>query len=207
MQLSELKLVTASNIINLRTAAGMTQAELGARINYSDKAISKWERGEAIPDAFVLTQLAELFHVTVDWLLSSHDDWQAPEPEDEDAPDPKYTAGIIIAICVLGVWTAALTGFVALWLAGIVWWKIFVVAIPVSLIVYIVLICIFKWKHHLQYGIALLVLALLGCLYVFLPSSNPWPLFLIAFPAVILVFLSCNMRRNPLKKRRKAKNS
>ena len=45
MELSDLKLISASNIINLRTAHGMTQAELGAKLNYSDKTISKWERG------------------------------------------------------------------------------------------------------------------------------------------------------------------
>ncbi len=50
----------------------MTQAGLGQRLNYSDKSISKWERGEAIPDAFVLTQMAALFGVTVDYPLS-HD--------------------------------------------------------------------------------------------------------------------------------------
>ena len=64
MQLEELKLVTAANLIKLRTGAGMTQAELGAQLNYSDKSISKWERGEAIPDAYVLTQIAALFGVT-----------------------------------------------------------------------------------------------------------------------------------------------
>ena len=73
MQLSELKLVAASNIISLRTKAGLTQAELGAKLNYSDKSISKWERGEAIPDAYVLSEMAEIFGVTVDYILSSHD--------------------------------------------------------------------------------------------------------------------------------------
>ena len=53
MDLNELKLVTASNIIRLRTGRGLTQAELGALLNYSDKTISKWERGEAIPDALI----------------------------------------------------------------------------------------------------------------------------------------------------------
>ena len=38
MQLDELKLVAAGNLINLRTASGMTQAELGAKLNYSDKS-------------------------------------------------------------------------------------------------------------------------------------------------------------------------
>lgn len=60
IELTELKLVTASNIINERTKAGMTQAELGAKLNYSDKSVSKWERGEAIPDAYVLSEMAEL---------------------------------------------------------------------------------------------------------------------------------------------------
>ena len=82
MQLDELKLITASNLINLRTGAGMTQAELGAKLNYSDKTISKWERAEAIPDAYVLTQIAEIFQVSVDSLLKSHDEWK-PIPVEE----------------------------------------------------------------------------------------------------------------------------
>ena len=39
--MDELKLIFASNLIRLRTAAGMTQAELGEQLNYSDKSISK----------------------------------------------------------------------------------------------------------------------------------------------------------------------
>ena len=81
MQLEELRLITASNIIKLRTGAGMTQAGLGQRLNYSDKSISKWERGEAIPDAYVLSEMAELFGVTVDYLLSSHDGWEPPKED------------------------------------------------------------------------------------------------------------------------------
>ena len=59
--MDELKLIFASNLIRLRTAAGMTQAELGEQLNYSDKSISKWERGEAIPDAAVLKRMSEIF--------------------------------------------------------------------------------------------------------------------------------------------------
>ena len=50
----------------------MTQDELGEKLNYSDKAISKWERGDGIPDAFVLKKMSELFGVTVDYILSEH---------------------------------------------------------------------------------------------------------------------------------------
>ena len=196
MDLSELKLISASNIIKLRTKANMTQAELGAALNYSDKTISKWERGEAIPDAFVLTQMAERFGVSVDYILSSHDDWEAPADPDV-APDHSYSARVIIAIAVIGVWTAALTAFVALWLFDILWWPIFVIALPVSILTYMVLICAFHRTRHLQYVIAVFLLSLFATLYLLLPNANPWQLFLIAIPAEVIVFLSCNIRKRP----------
>ena len=203
MELSELKLVTASNLIKLRTGAGMTQAELGAAINYSDKTISKWERGEAIPDAYVLTQLAEIFGVTVDALLTSHDKWE-PAPDPDEVPDRSYSVDMIIAVAVIGVWTLALTAFVALWLVGIIRWQIFVVALPVSILTYLVLICVFGKKRYLQYVIGLFVLSLFVALYLLFLHSNPWQIFLICVLAEVLVFLSCNIKKRPrLFKRRK----
>ena len=196
MELSDLKLITASNIIKLRTSAGMTQAELGAALNYSDKTISKWERGEAIPDAYVLTQMGEMFGVTVDDILSSHDSWQPPaEAEDKDR---SYSTNMIIAVAVLGVWTLALTAFVALWLVHVIRWQIFVVAVPVSILTYMVLICVFHKTRYLQYVIGVFVLSLFVMLFLLLPG-RPWQLFLIAIFAEVIVFLSCNIRHRPKK--------
>lgn len=203
MQLSELKLISASNIIKLRTGAGLTQAELGEKLNYSDKTISKWERGEAIPDAYVLTQMAEIFGVTVDYLLSSHDAWESPEQQEEKErkqEEHRYSVNMIIAISVLGVWTMALTIFVMLWLFDIILWETFVVALPVSILTYMVLICVFRRRRHLQFVIAAFVLSLFILLYFTMPMQKPWQLFLIAIPAEIIVFLSCNIRRRPRKK-------
>ena len=200
MQLSELKLISASNIIKLRTEAGMTQAELGEKLNYSDKTISKWERGEAIPDAYVLTQMAEIFGVTVDYLLSSHDAWESPEQQAARQEEAGYSVNMIIAISVLGVWTMALTIFVLLWLFDIILWETFIVALPVSILTYMVLICVFRRRQHLQFVIAAFVLSMFILLYFTLPMQKPWQLFLIAIPAEIIVFLSCNIRRRPRKK-------
>ncbi len=207
MELSELKLVTASNIIKLRTGAGMTQAELGAALNYSDKTISKWERGEAIPDAYVLTQMAEIFGVTVDALLSSHDRWE-PAPGPDEMPERSYSVSMIIAVAVLGVWTLALTAFVALWLVGIIRWQIFAVALPVSILTYLVLICVFGRRRHLQYVIALFVFSLFLTVYLLFVHANPWQIFLICALAEVLVFLSCNIKKRPkfLKRRKKENN-
>ena len=77
--MDDLKVITASNIINLRTAKGLTQAELGEMLSYSDKSVSKWERAEAVPDAYVLKHMSEIFGVSVDYLLSSHDEWKPPK--------------------------------------------------------------------------------------------------------------------------------
>ena len=64
-----IKSMLGKNIGAYRKQQGLTQAGLAEKLNYSDKAISKWERGESIPDVLTLMQLAELFGVTVDDLL------------------------------------------------------------------------------------------------------------------------------------------
>ncbi len=199
MELAELKLISASNIIRLRTEAGMTQAELGAKLNYSDKTISKWERGEAIPDAFVLTELAEIFGVTVDFILSSHDAWREPQDESEEKQPEQvpYSVDVILALTIVSVWTTALVVFVALWLSGIIFWKTFLITLPISILVYMVLICVFKRTKYLQYVIAAFVLSILVLLYFILPLTRPWQIFLIAVPALVIVFLSCNVRIKP----------
>lgn len=66
----ELKQNIAKNIASLRKKKGMTQAELAEAINYSDKSVSKWERGDGIPDVFVISKIAELFDVTLNDLIS-----------------------------------------------------------------------------------------------------------------------------------------
>ena len=201
MQLDELKLVTAGNLINLRTGAGITQAELGAKLNYSDKSISKWERGEAIPDAYVLTQIAELFGVSVDYILSSHDAWEPTVAPEDPRQDVVYSTSVITAIAVLGVWTLALTAFVTLWLAvDQLRWQIFVAAFPVSVLTWMVLMCVvFKRTKHLKYMVALFVLSIFVSVYLLLLNRNPWQIFMIAVLAEVIVFLSFHVQKKPKK--------
>ena len=138
--MDELKLIFASNLIRLRTAAGMTQAELGEQLNYSDKSISKWERGEAIPDAAVLKRMSEIFGVTVDYLLNEHDAWQpGPEPA---ACDRSHHAIILVAL--MGIVTLAVLVFVVLWLwLGAVEWIVFACFVPAAVITFLVLNSVF----------------------------------------------------------------
>lgn len=62
----------AINITKLRKANNLTQAELAKKLNYSDKAISKWERGDSIPDINMLYNVAKLFNVDIEYLITEH---------------------------------------------------------------------------------------------------------------------------------------
>ena len=134
--MDELRVTVASNIIDLRTKAGMTQLELAEKLNYSDKSVSKWERAEATPDVFVLKKISEIFGVTVDYLLSSHDGWEPPPMK---RSLPKYITDTITSIVIVGIWTVALLLFIIFWLMGDMLWIVFIYAIPISLITLLVL--------------------------------------------------------------------
>ena len=63
---NNLQELLAKNLAYYRKASGLTQLELAEKFNYSDKSVSKWERGEGFPDIFVLKSLADFYGITVD---------------------------------------------------------------------------------------------------------------------------------------------
>lgn len=191
--MDELKLIFASNLIRLRTAAGMTQAELGEQLNYSDKSISKWERGEAIPDAAVLKRMSEIFGVTVDYLLNEHDAWQpGPEPA---ACDRSHHAIILVAL--MGIVTLAVLVFVVLWLwLGAVEWIVFACFVPAAVITYLVLNSVLFGGRGNLYVVLGLVASIFAVGYLVLLrfGMNFWQLFLILIPAEAVVYFSFHIR-------------
>lgn len=68
-----LEQTVANNLTELRKKKNWTQAELATRINYSDKTVSKWGRGEALPDLRVLKQMSELFEVDLEYFITEHE--------------------------------------------------------------------------------------------------------------------------------------
>ena len=189
--MDELKAIFASNLIRLRTEAGMTQAELGEKIHYSDKSVSKWERAEAIPDAYVLTLLAEEFGVSVSALLGSDTAWK-PHEEPEETP-VTYSRPFVIGVSIAGIWTVCLLEFVLMWIfAGRLHWFIFLLAVPISLITYLVFNSVWYHGRRNMYIIGALVLSILLLLFI---QFRVWQLLLLIVPAEIIVYLACNIRR------------
>ena len=182
--MDELKAIFASNLIRLRTEAGWTQAELGEKLHYSDKSVSKWERAEAVPDALVLKTMAGLFGLTIDELLTSHDEWK-PAPEQKG--DRRYNPLFLILCTLVGIFTAFLLAFLVLWILDDVEWLLLYAALPACIVTLLVFNSIWYRGKGNQYIIMALVLTLM-LLVVFLTKS--WQLLILLIPLEALVFLA-----------------
>lgn len=105
--MSELKSNIAKNLIALRTKAKLTQLQLAEMLNYSDKAVSKWERGEAVPDLRVLLRLSEIFGVSIDEIVKS----DSLEPQIQPKKRINGMHAFIVAMATVLVWFVAMGVF------------------------------------------------------------------------------------------------
>ena len=65
--MNELKI--GERIAKLRETSGLTQAELAEKLGVTDRAVSKWETGGGYPDITLLAPIADVFGVSIDYLL------------------------------------------------------------------------------------------------------------------------------------------
>lgn len=178
----------AANLAELRKQSGMTQLELAEKLSYSDKSISKWERGDGLPDLFVATKLSELFNVTVDELIG----------EKEPHKPFIFRNKVITTILSISIaWLAALVLFFLfrILLPQISAWLFFVYALPASAIVAIVLSCVWWNKLCRLISVSALIWSLPLCIVVTLPIPGIWLIFTIAAALQIMTFLWFLMRR------------
>lgn len=192
--MQELKLTISKNITELRKCGKMTQAELAEKLNYSDKAVSKWERGESIPDIHVLKTIAELFEVSVDYLLTNdHADYI---PVQKKLPLSKRNRNLITLLSVSLVWflaTAVFSFTISVAPSFLYDWMIFMYAIPCTFMVLLIFNCIWGSIKKLNFMyISLIIWSVLVCAFLtslLYCSFNFWPLFFIGIPAQFIVIL------------------
>ena len=205
----KLKYQIGANIAAHRKNAGLTQAGLAEKLNYSDKAVSKWERGESIPDVLTIMQLAELFGITVNDLLSDPNALpgnpgkleKAMTQVSEKALKRKANKNVILALSSTLVWFVALLAFVLLSSFDFLEkysCLLFFVAIPANAIVLLSLRSAwhdFRWNKVL---ISIIVWGSLLSIYMVLLSVfqyNFWKIFLLGIPGQIAIFLWFRMFR------------
>lgn len=189
------KMVVAQNIFYLRTQNQMTQLELASKLNYSDKAISKWERGDGIPDAYVLKKISELFGVTVDYILTEHNE---QERRVDTKPSQKFKA-MLANVIMIGIATLALLVFVILAIITKDYhWQIFIYAIPAIIIVGIVFSYILKNKIMGIISVSGLAWSILLVIYFALWSLRneyaTWMILLLGVPIQLIVIFSFKMK-------------
>ena len=214
MNNEELKLCVGSNIARLRRERGLTQAALAARINYSDKAVSKWERAESLPDVLTLLNLAEQLGTDLNTLTGCAPEIPEPEPMPEPAPEPesepvpepepavkklarRYTADktVIQKLSSILVWVVALFLYMVLDAFGVKnLWLLFVVAVPVNAIVLLSLRSAWKLYGWNRILISIIMWGFLLTIYLLLlvvGKVNVWkilPMGLLGQAAILLWF-------------------
>ncbi len=197
----KLKRQIGANIIAYRKREGWTQADLAEKLNYSDKAVSKWERGESVPDVLTMAALAERFGISVNDLLVDPNALpeetgavqQAMEKVVKKTLKREANKNTILGLSSILVWFVALLIFVVLDTVGIPnTWLAFFYAIPADAIVLLSLRSAwhdFRWNRGLismiMWGS---ILALFVTLLV-LAQFNMWKLFLLGIPGQAAILL------------------
>ncbi len=198
MAADNLQSVIAGNISALRRSRGFTQAELAERLGYSDKSVSKWERGDGLPDVLCLKAMADLFGVTLDYMVEENHpaDIEGASPAPEPLPDKEQyqvNRRTIAALSVAGVWLLAALVYVAGLIAGKTLVTSFFLAVPVSAILLTVFSSLWGNRTHLFLSVTLLVWGTLLLICWVLRDRNPWLLMTLCAPAAVVVWLSCRV--------------
>lgn len=183
----ELNEIIANNIYNLRNDRGMTQTELAEKLNYTDKLVSKWERGEAIPNAYALKQISEIFSVSMDYIFSSHEDEAVPK-------ESSVSRRVITAISIMGIWTVDVLVFVILWITLRPMPSILFYAVPASIVTLLVLNSVWNKGKHNYMIIAALVSSIAATVYIALLKFNCWQIFILLIPAELVVLLCAKLK-------------
>ena len=189
------------NIATYRKRAGMTQAGLAEKLNYSDKAVSKWERGESIPDVLILMQLAEQFDISVGDLLADPNQLpeeatrfqHAMEQVSEKALKRKANKNIILGLSSILVWFVALFIYVVVSSFDVPYsWLSFFCAVPTNCIVLLSLRSAwhdFRWNRALISGIMWGALASIHISLLTLLSFNMWKIYLLGMLGELAIIL------------------
>ena len=196
--MSDIKSIIAKNIVELRQEKGMTQLELANRLNYSDKAVSKWEHADSMPDVTVLVAISEVFGVTLDYLVQ--EEHKKVEKEVPKQRTFRYSKKVITALSISLVWLVAMLFFVilSLWQGSVGWnWLCFIYALPIQTIVWLVFSSVwFRGKGNYVL-ISLLVWSSLLAIHLTLQlfDIRVGMIYLLGIPGQIIILLWSILKR------------
>lgn len=182
---NEIKTNFSQNLCVLRKSHNLTQAELAQKLNYSDKSISKWERGDVLPDIVTFKMIAECFGVSVDELISGDKPKEMSKRGKRILVTLLSCALVIFLATVGGLFYSSFADFEHLWL-------FYVYAMPVCSIVWIVFSHIWFSRGVRELAISALVWSAGASIYLSVlvfAHRHLWFLFVVCAVFQILVFI------------------
>ena len=195
--MNDLKNIIANNIINLRKEKKLTQLEFANILNYSDKAVSKWERAESMPDIVVLKQISDVFGVSVDYLLNEHT--QKEEEKLVAVKDKKKAKINKIPLTLLAaspIWIIATLIFtlISIFLDKSIWY-VFYISVPLTILIFLIFNSIFGNRRNNYFIVSCFVWSIILCFYLSFIKFNPWQLFILGIPAQIIIILWASLKK------------
>lgn len=187
----DIKKIVAKNLANLRKNKKITQTELAEKFGYSDKAISKWENGDTLPDIQTLYQLCEFYNVTLDFLVNEQDF------EDKIKYINHLNRKVIINNSMIEllycsfVWILAVIIYIYLLIfTEFDYWQIFVWALPATSLVMLLFSKVWKQKIYTFVVRSLFFWTLVIACYIQFIQYNIWPLFFLMIPIQVALILT-----------------
>lgn len=198
--MENLREVICENLIKLRKQKQWTQLELAEKLNYSNKAISRWEKGEVLPDIETLNAISELYGIELTELISKHAVTKAIPKNHWYKFGNKLTISLL---SILAVWLTCTVIYVyGNIITGANLWQLFMWAVPCSCVVGIVFNCIWGRKAVTFIVISILVWSTLACCYIQLIKYNIWVMFFLGIPLQVGIVLWANLSANKNSKKK-----
>lgn len=165
--MEDVKSIVAKNITELRLLNNMTQMELAEKLNYSDKTVSKWERAESSPDISILVDIADIFGVSLDYLVRSEN---IEETVRENRKSEKtYNRRVIAYMSETIPVAIALFAFIITSLVtktATFQWLYFIYTLPIVLIIKLVFNSIWFNPRHNYIIISALIWSILATIHI-----------------------------------------
>ena len=201
LSMKDLRKIIGDNLSELRKRRGLTQFELAEKFNYTDRAVSKWENGDTLPDVEVLYNLCEFYGVTMDYLTQEEN----AQFKVKGNPLNRSNRIVITALVLSIVWMLATVVFVYCLIRGKgTIWQSFVWAVPASAITLIYFNHIYFHRMTTAFiGWSLLIWSLITAVFLSVGDYELWPLYFIGIPAQISMIFWLNIK--PSQKQKKEK--